>query len=552
MSTASELGLFFGRLHPLLVHLPIGLIVLLTFLELLTRFPRFKQTTANAGVILALTVPAAGFSVLCGWLLSGGEGYQERLLQWHKWTGIGTACVCALAALLYWLDFKRAYRWCLFCSFLALLLASHYGGSLTHGSDYLVRYAPAPLRTWLGGDTPVAATPPKPKDIDQLPVFAELIQPALQKSCVSCHGSEKLKGKLRLDSLEALLKGGGSGPAIVPGKAAESDLVRRLKLPATSDDHMPPEGKPQLTADDIALLEWWIDSGAPADKKLAELKPSASIKRILGARFGSPAAAVKVVQALPLDQVLPLATGLAEQLHIALAPLSPQEPWLQCNASIAGTNFGDAQLARLAPVAPNLRWLDLAGTGLTDAGVAQVGAMHNLARLHLERTAITDAGLAALGILPELEYLNLYGTSITDTGLERLRELPKLKQVFLWQTQVTPPAAKAFVQARTDMGQLQRWREEIQLLQAKIKDAHISVDLGTELAATPTTNAAPVNANCPVSGKPIDPTKTVLRDGVWVAFCCDNCKAKFEQDPKPFLAKLGLPMPKDSPNQPIK
>ena len=250
--------------------------------------------------------------------------------------------------------------------------------------------------------------------------------------------------------------------------------------------------------------------------------------------------------------MLPLATGLAEQLHIALAPLSPQEPWLQCNASIAGTNFGDAQLARLAPVAPNLRWLDLAGTGLTDAGVAQVGAMHNLARLHLERTAITDAGLAALGILPELEYLNLYGTSITDTGLERLRELPKLKQVFLWQTQVTPPAAKAFVQARTDMGQLQRWREEIQLLQAKIKDAHISVDLGTELAATPTTNAAPVNANCPVSGKPIDPTKTVLRDGVWVAFCCDNCKAKFEQDPKPFLAKLGLPMPKDSPNQPIK
>ena len=97
MSTASELGLFFGRLHPLLVHLPIGLIVLLTFLELLTRFPRFKQATANVGVILTLTVPAAAFSVLCGWLLSGGEGYQERLLQWHKWTGVGTACVCALA-----------------------------------------------------------------------------------------------------------------------------------------------------------------------------------------------------------------------------------------------------------------------------------------------------------------------------------------------------------------------------------------------------------------------------------------------------------------------
>ncbi|MCX6929615.1 MAG: ribonuclease inhibitor [Verrucomicrobia bacterium] len=549
MSNATEMGLFFGRLHPLLVHLPIGLIVLLMFLELLARFPRFKQATANAGVILALTVPAAAFSVLCGWLLSGGEGYQERLLQWHKWTGIGTACVCALAALLYWLNFKQAYRWCLFCSFFALLLASHYGGSLTHGSDYLARYAPAPLRTWLGGDTPVATAPPKPKDIDQLPVFAEVIQPALLKNCVSCHGPEKLKGKLRLDSLQALLKGGGSGPAIVPGKAAESELVRRLKLPTTSDDHMPPEGKPQPSSDEIALLEWWIDSGAPAAKKLAELKPSASIKRILGARFGSPVPAVKVVQALPLDQVLPLATDLAEQLHIALSPLSPKDPWLQCNASIGGTNFGDAQLARLAPIAPNLRWLDLAGTGLTDAGAAQVGAMHNLARLHLERTAITDAGLAALQDLPELEYLNLYGTSITDAGLDRLRELPKLKQVFLWQTQVTPPAAKAFLQARTDTNQLQHWQEEIHLLQAKIQDARISVDLGTELAAAPATNAAPVNANCPVSGKPIDPTKTVLREGVLVAFCCDNCKAKFEQDPKPFLAKLGPFLPKDPPTQ---
>jgi len=259
MNSPSELGLFFGRLHPLLVHLPIGLIVLLAFLEVLARIPRFKHANANAGVILALAVPAAAFSVLFGWLLSLGGGYQERLLQWHKWTAIGTACVCALAALLYWLDLKRPYRWCLFCSFVALLLASHFGGSLTHGSDYLVRYAPGPLRNWLGGGTPVAPAPPKPKDIAQLKVFAEVIQPALQKNCVSCHGPEKIKGKLRLDSLEALLKGGGSGPAIVPGKAAESELVRRLKLPPASEDHMPPEGKPQPAADEIALLQWWID-----------------------------------------------------------------------------------------------------------------------------------------------------------------------------------------------------------------------------------------------------------------------------------------------------
>lgn len=548
MNSPSEIGLFFGRLHPLLVHLPIGLIVLLAFLELLARFPRLKQANANAGVILALAIPAAAAAVVCGWLLSAGGGYQQHLLQWHKWTGIGTACVCALAGLLYWFNFKHLYRWCLFCSFLALLLASHFGGSLTHGSDYLTRYAPEPLRAWLGGPGPAPTAPAKPKEIAQLQVFAEIIQPVMQRDCVSCHGPNKLKGKLRLDSLEALLKGGSSGPAIVPGKAAESEMVRRLKLPATSDDRMPPEGKPQPSTDEIALLQWWIDAGAPADKKLADLKPPASIQRILEARFGSPAPAIKTVPARPLDEVLPLAADLSGQLNIALSPLSPKDPWLQCNASIAGTNFGDAQLARLAPLAPNLRWLDLAGTGITDAGLAQLAAMGNLARLHLERTAITDMGLAPLSRLPELEYLNLYATAITDAGLAGLQKLPRLKQVFLWQTHVTPPAAQAFVQARTDTDQLQHWQAEIDLLQAKIRDAHILVNLGIELAAAPPTNNVPVNANCPVSGKPVDPAKTVLHGGVLVAFCCDNCKAKFQQDPQPYLAKLQTLIPKDSPN----
>ena len=110
MSNPSELVLFFGRLHPLLVHLPIGLIVLLAVLELLARSRRFSQANTNAGVILALTVPAAWFTVLLGWLLSWGGGYDAKLLQWHKWTSIATASACALAGLLYSLDLKKPYQ----------------------------------------------------------------------------------------------------------------------------------------------------------------------------------------------------------------------------------------------------------------------------------------------------------------------------------------------------------------------------------------------------------------------------------------------------------
>ena len=94
MTPPSDTLLLFGRFHPLLVHLPIGLIVLLAFLELLACWPRLKKANASAGAILALAVPASIVTAVCGWLLSLGGGYDDRLLQWHKWTGIAVAA-CA-------------------------------------------------------------------------------------------------------------------------------------------------------------------------------------------------------------------------------------------------------------------------------------------------------------------------------------------------------------------------------------------------------------------------------------------------------------------------
>ena len=429
-------------------------------------------------------------------------------------------------------------------------MASHFGGSLTHGSDYLVRYAPQPLRALLGYKQPsTAIAAAKPKDFADLQVFAGAVQPVLEQNCVTCHGPDKSKGGLRLDSLQALLHGSKDGAVIVPGKAADSSLLKRLLLPPEEEDHMPPAGKPQPSTDDIALLQWWVEAGAPADKKVRELKPPANVARSLQARFSAPLVAEQgspqsrpALGAIPLSlsNALPLAARITAELSIPITALSPTEPWLQCNAAVAGTNFGDADLAKLAPIAANLRWLDLAGTAVTDAGLAPLSAMPNLTRLHLERTAVTDDALPNLAKLSNLEYLNLYATDVSDDGLEALQKLPKLKHLYLWQTKVTPASAKAFAEARLDKPQLQRWQDEIEQLKARIRDQQISVDLGTPVVAPATTNAAPVNAMCPVSGKPVNVAKTVLHDGVLVAFCCDDCKAQFQKDPKPYLQKLAL------------
>jgi mono/diheme cytochrome c family protein len=91
--------------------------------------------------------------------------------------------------------------------------------------------------------------------------FVKDIQPLLQQQCVKCHGPEKQKGKMRLDSREAALKGGKVGPAFVVSDAAKSEMVRRITLPKSDDDFMPSEGEP-LSKAQIDLITAWINQGA--------------------------------------------------------------------------------------------------------------------------------------------------------------------------------------------------------------------------------------------------------------------------------------------------
>jgi mono/diheme cytochrome c family protein len=92
-----------------------------------------------------------------------------------------------------------------------------------------------------------------------LEVFERDVRPVLVESCQKCHGPEKQESDLRVDSRAALLKGGASGAAIVPGKPTESLLVEAIHQ--TGDYKMPPKAK--LSADKIAAIERWIELGAP-------------------------------------------------------------------------------------------------------------------------------------------------------------------------------------------------------------------------------------------------------------------------------------------------
>jgi hypothetical protein len=275
--------LFLGRFHPMLVHLPIGGLVLLGMLELLAKVPRFKDAAQNKGLILGLTTAASITTALLGWMLSQSGGYDPELLPWHKWAGFAVAAACTLTWLVSWLGQTQAYRFSLVATLAVLVVASHLGASITHGRDFLTQFAPGPLRALLRTNSRPAVAPGIASDLAQRPVFSELIQPILERRCTACHGPEKHKADLSMESYASLLKGGKDGPVLIAGKPFDSPMILRLLLPLNDDDHMPPDGKPQPTLAEIAALQWWIECGAPADKTISDLKPGQEIQRLLGA-----------------------------------------------------------------------------------------------------------------------------------------------------------------------------------------------------------------------------------------------------------------------------
>ncbi len=256
--------------------------------------------------------------------------------------------------------------------------------------------------------------------------FAKEIQPILEKSCVQCHGPEKHKGDLRLDSKEAAMKGGKGGLAIVPGDTAKSDLYRRITLPKDNEDVMPSKGE-LLTKSQTDLIRDWITQGANW--------PAGLVIKSTGAPEETKVEPVKLADYKPSAAELKAIAKFGE-LGVAVRPIALNLNWREANFRSLNTNATDAVIAPLKDIL-GLVDLNLAGTKISDSGLANIKGLTNLTHLHLEHTQIGDAGLANLKGLVNLEYLNLFDTKVSDAGLENLKELARLKNLHVWQTKVT-------------------------------------------------------------------------------------------------------------------
>jgi YHS domain-containing protein/mono/diheme cytochrome c family protein len=333
--------------------------------------------------------------------------------------------------------------------------------------------------------------------------YARDVHPILRDHCFTCHGPEKQKGKLRLDTREGLFGGKDGEQPVVPGKPDVSLLYELVTLPHDDPDVMPAEGEP-LTGEQLATLKKWIEAGAPWTAVAAE--------------EGRPAGPALDLPELSAEQqaAISSARGALEERGLPALPVAAGLSALDVNFSLQREKVGDAEVALLAGLEPCLVWLNLSGTALTDAALAQVGRCGELRRLNISNTKVSDAGLAQLAGLGKLTYLNLYGTGVTDAGLARLAGLAQLEKLYLWQTQVTDAGV------------------------ARLQEAlpKLTVNRGAALAAITPRKAGPINTKCPVSGADIDPARVSVVDSQAIGFCCEKCKAKFDADPAAFLSKV--------------
>jgi uncharacterized membrane protein len=426
---------FIGRFHPLTVHLPIAFVLLVPLLELFGRSPHFSYLRSSSGFVLGLATLSATAAATLGWCLGRSGGYSGPLIVQHMWGGVLLAIVCWLCWLLRseWQEPKPAYATALALAVGLVAWTGYRGGQLSLGANHLTEQMPGALRHLLRVSDNTESDLSK---ADPHTFYGARVQPIFATRCISCHNADKHKGNLRLDSYQALMRGGKHGPPVHAGNTQNSDLLRRITLPASHDDFMP-KGKAPLSADQVKIIELWIAAGA---------SDTLPVEAIRNAPSGSNAAVTEVTfteidpteVAKQRAAIEPAVTQLQKQFPNILDYETRGSADLRLNASLLAVKFGDKDLQAFAPVADHITTADLSRTAITDRSAAILVSMKRLRVLRLTNTSVTDATLQQLGTMDSIESVNVFGTLITPAILPIVAKLPKLAHFYVGETKITP------------------------------------------------------------------------------------------------------------------
>jgi mono/diheme cytochrome c family protein len=480
---------FLGRLHPLWLHLPIGGLVGLALLEpWLGAQPAGRLLVLRRVAVLALALAGLG-TAGSGWLLGEEGGYAKELLEEHRRLGLIAAGLLLALAFAEFLAQRSLGTWLrrglLLMALFAMGAAGHHGGQLTHGSSFLSRYAPVWLKPLLqeqepsGGLATKGATTASPGNAPQPDNSAAespgigsdavsglqtgavaagssaattmgfaAVERLLQERCSDCHGPDKQKGGLRLDTPAGILG------TLVPGSPAESELFYRVTLAPGHEEAMPTEGE-SLSAAEVLLLFEWIRAGAHLEDPVSSAGAGASV----GANLPGVGAAERATGST--GETKTSLTDLLAEVSVAsgasLELLPDSKPSaVRADFSLGSGPLPEDSLASLAALQPQLQALDLSGRELSLAALQGLPDMPNLRSARLAGVQLPNAGLGALlQRAPALESLNLYGTRLTADAVRELAAARSLRTVHLAETGLSAAQLTELAGLRPDL-QLQQ------------------------------------------------------------------------------------------------
>ena len=410
-----------GRMHPLILHFPIVLLILFAGQKFI-----FRQAD---NTLLLLAAFAAAVTAAMGLLLSREPGYDQDALQLHKYSGILLSFLTL--AWYAWYDQLQRIKWAP-VSAAALCLglvtfAGHQGASITHGQNFLL----APV---------TAVAPERMVALNDAVVFTDMVQPILKRKCMGCHNSSKAKGELIMETTSLFLKGGKSGPPWDSTRADLGLLMQRIHLPLDAEKHMPPRGKPQLTDDEITILYQWLRHDPARNIRVADLPMTDTLRIIAKTLF-------KNTQEEDQYDFSAADEATVKKLNTSyriIYPIALGSPALNVDF-YSPRFFRSAQLKELAPISRQIISLNLDKMPVTDADIPAIISLPNLRTLNLSFTGVTGAGVAQLCKLEKLKSLSLSGTAIKSDDIACLLSQKSLRHLYVWNTAIPPgsiPAAR--------------------------------------------------------------------------------------------------------------
>jgi len=418
----SRLILFLGRFHPLILHLPIGALIITFYLDIVGRI-RKNYPRKTISMALGFSALFAILACILGYFLSLEGGYDKASIDIHFWTGILAAMLITLLYLMSKSGQKKT-RQAFFPVFVitiaCLSVAGHYGSVLTHGDNFISEYASAA---------------PKQRiivQVDSLKMYDDVIHKILDDKCIQCHNSTKKKGGLSLISKASILKGGENGEIVHHNDALNSSLYANALLPLSDDLHMPPEGKPQLTKNELWLINYWINNDLDFTSKVAQFKSNDTLNRLLKNYL--------VFEKISIPFASQSDIGDIKKAGFRVERVVPDQP--QLSVKYLGTDLTKGDLRLLSNIKSQIVELDLSNSNATDKMTTVLKSLKGLKKIRLDNSLITDDALENIKSLTHLEVLNIHNTNITNAGLEKLLNNIKPRHIYSWNTKVDNVYAK--------------------------------------------------------------------------------------------------------------